>query len=641
MWKANYRREKRSKFFGPSLPFGSLVVPQQSNGTGTANLAAIPPFTYSGRNFVGHSVIGLPFNNSRTATAPQIFHGAAGAVPTTPVVAIADSISDPGAGVWGLQRPIVRHAVQHGHVWAPAVGNFGGANNRHLIRLSNTTGALLRYSSTAAGTAALATPAFAIGWNKVIYAQEALNSVVSWTIGSDGTATFDGDITMPFGVSPDGVGAAVLAPSGTKALVIGKNFENRHQICQTTDGSTYTALPAQAISAGSPLRVLDAIACPAIGATPAAIVISCILGSTSGTPRILRSTDDGVNFTLLAIDSVSLSESGGALHLVNGMLFLLFGNAWYYSTNNGATFTKGSASISPQRIQWDADLECYIFHSSGAVVIVENDLSIKGTVPLPVGEALTTTLAAANRSNPVIMSGINPSSYPTASGLLYEDTHFIGIAVCSGTGTHFGQIAYRYDLNIMRLPKLEAAEVILAGGGAAGDIKYQASLALVLFPLTGSTNGAARTPANPTSLLGIGTASGGDNNFSDMNKTVPQIVDFRDLSATGLAATEVKAKGAAGIELDGKLVSGGGDRIIYLHANHPIFQPTGVLIFGQISGGDSGEIWRGIAEGGSLLVFIVGTGGKLFYDIPSQATKAMLSVGQDGGALVEYWENVK
>jgi hypothetical protein len=66
------------------------------------------------------------------------------------------------------------------------------------------------------------------------------------------------------------------------------------------------------------------------------------------------------------------------------------------------------------------------------------------------------------------MSGINPSSYPTASGLLYEDKHFVGVAVCSGTGTHFGQIAYRYDLNIMRLPKLEAAEVILAGGGAAG-----------------------------------------------------------------------------------------------------------------------------------------------------------------------------
>jgi hypothetical protein len=243
------------------------------------------------------------------------------------------------------------------------------------------------------------------------------------------------------------------------------------------------------------------------------------------------------------------------------------------------------------------------------------------------------------------MSGINPSSYPTASGLLYEDKHFVGVAVCSGTGTHFGQIAYRYDLNIMRLPKLESAEVTLAGGGAAGNIKYQISPSqpLTLFPLTGSTNGAARTPANPTSLLGIGTASGGDNNFSDMNKTVPQIVDFANLTASLVVATEIKAKGAAGIELDGKLVSGGGDRVVFLQSAHPIFVGSGGIILSsvQISGGDSGEIWRGIAEGGSLLVFIVGTGGKLFYDIPIQATKAMLSVGQDGGALVEYWENVK
>lgn len=643
MWKPNYRREKRRRVFSPVMPFGSLVVPQQSPMTGTA-LASIPPFTHDSMNFIGDSVVGVAFSTG--APAPSIFYGTSGAVPITPSPR-PNTYGDPGDGIWGLQRPIVRHAVQRGHVWAPSIGANSGSSNRHLIRLSNTTGTVLRFSAAAIGTAALATPAVAIVANKVIYAQEGLNSVVSWTINSDGTAAFDGDIALPFGVSPDGVGAAVLAPSGTKALVFGKNLENRNQICQTTDGAAYAALPALPISAGAPLRVVDAIALPASGAGPAAILVAAILGSASGPPRVLRSIDDGASFSLLAIDSAAVSASGGALHYVNGVVFLLFGATWFYSLDHGASFVKGNPSIAPQRVQWDADLRCYIAHCAGSVAILDDDLGVIGAVPLPVGDGLLSQLPTAAQSVPLYMSGVNSTAYPTANGLLYESGYLLGLAVSMGPAPgniHYGRIAYRYDLQMLRLPKLEAAEVTLVGGGAAGEMyDYQGTpFPAARWPLANTQ----RSPASASYVLGLSAASGG------MEGTVTgfgaEVKFCENIAPVDRIFPVITAAGALGVRFsDGVTVGGGGDAI------HDRFHASafGGTISGRmiIVGGASGEVRTVKTNPGQLLVIIVGVGGRVMLSTAttggvltsSPFLKAPVSIGQDGGIAVEYWENLK
>ncbi|KJV09480.1 hypothetical protein VZ95_11225 [Elstera litoralis] len=326
-------RVKKSKYFSFTLPTGQTVLPYNStlstDGTGQETL---PPLELNEKLYLGTCNTGVTWAGSHNRFRPTVISGVFGQVPSA-------SASSYGQYLYGLRGPMARHALVRGFAWVPSVGNIGGGAGVNLVRLGGAD----YYATAANGSSLTVSAPYALGpWNKVALAQGVADALITFSIASDGTASYDGARALPIGATPNGVGAVVVSPSGTKVLAFGRDLENRNQICQSTDAITYAALPEAAISAGNPLRVIDAVSIPAAGTRPAAIVVSCLL---AGVPRILRSVDDGVSYTLIALDSAGSAAPWGHMILVNGVLFCFHQSRWYYSLDHGGTWVIGSASV--------------------------------------------------------------------------------------------------------------------------------------------------------------------------------------------------------------------------------------------------------------------------------------------------------
>ena len=282
-------RIKKTRFYGPQAPAGQVVVgynPSQS--TNSAGLECLPPFISSGRLIMGTVVTGVTWDGGgRPRAGTGLFSGALGQPPTS--VTSYD-------GIYGLDRPIHRPAIVRGFPWSSCSSPAYGGGNNHLVRLDANVRA------TAAGANELVTPAYGLSpWNRAVFGRGAADLLMTFTVATDGTAAFEAARSIAFGSTPNGIGAVVVTPSGTKALVFGRDLENRNQIAQTTDTLTYAALPEAVISAGNPIKICDALALPAAGTKPATVVALGILNGTSGAARVLRSTDDGVSYALLPL----------------------------------------------------------------------------------------------------------------------------------------------------------------------------------------------------------------------------------------------------------------------------------------------------------------------------------------------------
>lgn len=620
-------RVQERRFFPLTLPNGQLVTGLNLSGAFDATGQEIlPPLVLGGKLHLGTCSTGIAWNGARARFGVATFYAPVGQTPILPTAGNGQGGNDPGNGLWGLLGPIHRHALVRGFAWAAASGTFGASETRHLIRV-DTAGTL--YRAAAAGTTAgLVTPAFALGWcNKVVFGQGSADLLVTFSIAADGTATYDADRSASFGSTPNGIGAVVEVPGANKALAFGRDLENRNQISATTDGVTYAALPEQAISSGTPLRVVDALAIPAAGAAPAVVLVSCLLGGPNGPPRLLRSIDGGVTFTLIALDSAAGAAPYLSLQEVNGVLFCWGQSAWYYSTDRGATWVKGSVAAGAGRADWDAARECYILHlRNGTVAVFDRDLTYLGTLTIPFVDQMTIQISmtgiSAGAGIAYAAPGLMPATY-YADGVLFGLARMVYGAQC------FGLFTYRYDLHILRLPKTEPARLEMIGGGGYGDFYYTQNGTIYQFPAPTALD-AVRIPATATVALGLASAAGAlisavvDNGAGECVQ--------QSASPTFSKAT---ARGAAGLLLDGRVFGGGGDRTFE--------SSTGLGAMGYLIGGNAGSRRVVDIKPGALLVLQIGRGGRLQQRINGDSSsvttllQVTLSAGQEGGALLT-WE---
>lgn len=619
-------RVQERRFLPLTLPNGQQVTGQSATGaTDAAGQEVLPPLVLGGRLYLGTCSTGIAWNGLRARFGAAGFYAPLGQTPTLPTAGNGQGVNDPGNGLWGLLGPLHRHAVVRGFAWASASGTFGASETRHLLRV-DTAGTL--YRAAAAGTTAgLVTPAFALGWcNKVVFGQGVADALVTFSIGADGTATYDADRSASFGSTPNGIGAVVEVPGANKALAFGRDLENRNQISATTDGVTYAALPELAISSGTPLRVVDALAIAAAGAAPAVVLVSCLLGGVSGPPRLLRSIDGGATFTLIALDSAAGTAPYLSLQEVNGVLFCWGQSAWYYSIDRGATWIKGGVAAGAGRADWDVARECYILHlRNGTVAVLDRDMSYLGTLTLPAVDQMAVQVSTSSLPTGWVITYAAPGLMPAT---FYADGALFGVArAVFGTGC-YGLFTYRYDLHILRLPKKEGARLEMIGGGGHGDFYFSGGGTIYQFPYAGSD--IFRIPATATQALGIAVAAGGVTN-SIADNGAGECVQ----QPTGSGFTKATARGAPGLELDGRILGAGGDRT---------FEYSGAIgSTGYLIGGNAGSRRTVDVAPGALLVVQIGRGGRLQQRVNGDASGVTsllvvaLSAGQEGGALVT-WE---
>ncbi len=628
-------RVSKRRLFGYAAPTGQLVLPHNVSNQAGAGVEALPPFDLNGRLYLGTIATGVANNNaSNPPRAPTAVLAAA--LGQTPITAAVQN------GVYGLAGPMRRPAIVRSAAWSSSLGTFwvSGGPTRHLVRL-DSDGSLVRAAAGAGTATDTVTPAYALpAWNRVVFAQGAADALITFTIGTDQTATYAADVAVPFGATPGGIGAVVQNAAGTKALAFGRDLQNRNQIAQSTDGAAWAALTETPISAGNPLRVADALALPAANGNPAVMLALCTLGGASGPVRLLRTADDAGSFALISVTSSASAASACELAYVNGILFIFTAAGWFYSVDHGATIRVGpSQVVNPGRVDWDAALQCYVVHlrMGGIAILTESgptrDLAFIGSLLLPQSEQL---LSQAIASIGTYIGYLGYAIGTVTCATYYRAGTLYGVAaVRQGGGEMMATLTYAWPLAMMRLPKGEAARVLLKAGGGYGELYYSAPSTLTVLP--NNTTSYPRIPAGPTRLLGVATATGGGS-LVDGSVAAGEV---RFFSNAGSPPASVAVSGGAGIVIDGVSLGAGGAR----QQDITGWLPGGFYEACAVGGSAGGEA-RVQTSPGALLVFEIGAGGRverrLIGNLASGGSLATLltslSTGQPGGALVEWEE---
>jgi hypothetical protein len=289
-------------------------------------------------------------------------------------------------------------------------------------------------------------------------------------------------------------------------------------------------------------------------------------------------------------------------------------------------------------VDYDAALRCYILHLRvGAAAVLDDDLTYKGTLVPPTPDHLLAqidaTIISASFQFSYAARGVNALTY-------YRDGSLFGLLRYIGTASQDQTLfAYRQPLALLRLPK-SPADVTLVGGGSYGEMllvnpTIQNPQSITPYPGGGAY--LTRTPAGATQLLGLGAAAAGSLlPPPERAAALPEIAIIENAQAL---RGSLAVRGAAGHVLAGQSVGGGGDRqYIAPTDSAPSFSSVPMMMVG----GYAGEVERLQAPPGALLAFSVGRGGRVTnaargYD-PQSYRRFHLSIGQDGGALVEWEE---
>ncbi|KJV09481.1 hypothetical protein VZ95_11230 [Elstera litoralis] len=273
----------------------------------------------------------------------------------------------------------------------------------------------------------------------------------------------------------------------------------------------------------------------------------------------------------------------------------------------------------------------------GAYAVLDNDLTYKGTIVPPSTEHLLAQV------DPTIVDtyvfsyaarGVSALTY-------YRDGAIYGLLryIYPDSSQDMMLFAYRFPLALLRLPQKEGAALRLVGGGAHGDMLIVIGSSIApnsLSPHPGSGR-YQRLAATATQALGLGAAAAGS--LSAQPESVTSGPEILTLDSANSLSGAAAVAGAPGVDLGGTRVGGGGSRAFFA----PVGTSPGISSNPLVMlGGYAGEEKRLEAPPGALLAFVVGRGGRLSnsarnYD-PQTYQRFHLSVGQDGGALVEWEE---